>query len=79
MIHSVDTTLEVECCILSFGQSVRFYRKNKGWTQQQLAERLASTKQWISAIENGKPSVKLETVKKLALIFDVSMAKLLND
>lgn len=55
MIHSVDTTLEVECCILSFGKSVRFYRKNKGWTQQQLAERLAVPNNGFRLLKTENP------------------------
>ena len=72
-----DITLEVECYILSLGLHIKQLREAKGWTQKELAERLYTQKQWVSRVEKGQPSIRIETVVKLALIFDIEISELL--
>ena len=59
------------------GQSVRKYRKLKGYTLEQLAERLDVSTTFIGQIERatGKPS--LETLVKIANALEVSTDTLL--
>ena len=57
------------------GKNMRFYRKLAGMTQQVLAERLGATKQFVSDMENGRKPISKATAKKLAKIFDVSVAR----
>ncbi|WBW49406.1 helix-turn-helix transcriptional regulator [Peptoniphilus equinus] len=42
------------------GNNIKYYRQMKGITQQELADKLNVSRQYISEIENGK---KLPTVK----------------
>jgi transcriptional regulator with XRE-family HTH domain len=43
------------------GEALRIYRKQQGYTQQELAEKLFVVPEYISLVENGKntPSVHL--------------------
>ncbi len=43
-----------------FGALVREHRKQRGWTQTQLAERCGTGERFIVDLENGKPSCHLE-------------------
>ena len=60
------------------GKNMRFYRKLSGMTQPVLAERLSATKQFVSDMENGRKSISKVTAKKLAKIFDVSVARFMS-
>ena len=54
---------------------MRFYRKLAGMTQSVLAEKLCATKQFVYDMENGRKTISKATAKKLAKIFDVSVAR----
>ena len=64
---------------ISLGQRIRKYRKQKGYTLEQLAERLDVSTTFIGQIEraSGKPS--LETLVRIANALDVSADALLFD
>lgn len=34
-------------------------RRTRGWSREQLAERLGATRQWVRALESGKPRLEL--------------------
>ena len=55
---------------------LRLRRKEKGWTQEQLAEKTGSTQAVIQKIENGK-SLRPRNVLKLAQALGVSPAWLM--
>ena len=52
---------------------IRELRLKKGWTQQQLAEKLNIYAQHISNMENNKRAISKEMAKKLAEIFNTSV------
>ena len=54
---------------------MRFYRKLSGMTQPVLAEKLGMANQFVSDMENGRKPISKVTAKKLAKIFDVSVAR----
>lgn len=39
------------------GRFLRDLRRQRGWTQSQLAEELGTTRQYVVALESGKPSL----------------------
>jgi transcriptional regulator with XRE-family HTH domain len=49
-----------------FGRRIRLLRKEKGFSQEELAERSGLNRPYISAIEQGKRNVSLEVMEKLA-------------
>jgi transcriptional regulator with XRE-family HTH domain len=56
-----------------FGERIRQLRKQRGITQQTLANILGITKTMISAYENGVRKPSYENLMELALFFDISM------
>ena len=54
-------------------------RKEKGLTQQQLAEKIGTTKLTISNWENEKHIIKTSTAKELAEFFNVNVEYLLGE
>lgn len=62
------------------GKNIRKYRKQKGWTQRQLAEATHYSKQFISNIENNAhQTFSLGTLWKIALVLDVVMSELCKE
>ena len=59
------------------GKNIRRQRTKKGLTQDQLAERLNVTRQAISNWETGKTQPDIETVTRLAEIFEISVEELI--
>jgi transcriptional regulator with XRE-family HTH domain len=61
----------------AFGELVRAYRKQRGWTQEELAERWGYTRGYVSLIESGKKKLdSLAQVVRLADILDIPQEKL---
>ena len=58
--------------IETFGRNVRQARKDKGWTQEQLAFEAGVKRAYLSEIENGQRNVSLDVVEKLAKALEVS-------
>lgn len=62
-----------------FGNRIKKLRKNKGWTQEQLANAMCfKNKDSISKIELGKQNISTKQICQLADIFDVPVSYLLS-
>jgi transcriptional regulator with XRE-family HTH domain len=64
--------------VASFGRRVRELRLDNELTQEQLAERSGLTTVQISRIERGVREVRLTTILRLLVAFDVKPDKLLG-
>lgn len=62
------------------GLNITYYRKLKGWTQEQLAEKAEISRTHLSNIEapNAPKSVSLETLFEIAEVLGVEPARLLE-
>lgn len=65
--------------ISDFGLAVHVERKRQKITQQQLAEKLSSTKRTLSKIEKGKDNPRLDTVAIIAKELKISLDAILLD
>ncbi|GGE31301.1 helix-turn-helix domain-containing protein [Streptococcus himalayensis] len=54
------------------GRLIRHYRLEKGFTQQELAERAELSLPYINFLENNKRSVSLETLFTILNVLEVS-------
>lgn len=61
-----------------YGEAIAKLRKQKGWSQEQLAERAALDAKSIVQIEKAKRNPTLKTLQKVASALDVSVSKLLE-
>lgn len=55
-----------------FKQNVKFYRFNKNYSQEQLAEMCGLSTHYISDIENGKYSPSIPTIERVAKALEIT-------
>lgn len=63
---------------MEFSQIVKSLRLERGWSQQEVADRVGLNKMTISQHENGKRKPSFEVIEALAEIFHVDMNYLLG-
>lgn len=61
----------------SLGNNIRFLRKEKSWTQADLADKLDVNRSLIGAYEDGRTEPRLATLQVLCHLFNVSLEELL--
>lgn len=61
------------------GEKIKLYRENKNMTQFEIAELLGVKPATISKYESGTLEPNIESLKKLAKLFDISIDKLLKE
>ena len=61
------------------GRNIKKYRKAAGHTQQDLGNKIGYSDSGISAFENGVNEVDMETLKKIADIYGITVDDLLGD
>jgi len=61
-----------------FGEKLKSVRKTKGWSQEELAEKLFVSRQSVSKWENGQNYPSIEVIIKLSDLFEVSIDELLR-
>lgn len=55
---------------------LRVLRAEKGWSQQELAERLAVSRQSVNAIETGKYDPSLPLAFRIADVFELAIEQI---
>ena len=60
------------------GQRIRLYRKSKGFTLTELAERIHKSKSSVSKYENGDISIDVQTLFEIAAVLDVEPWRLMD-
>lgn len=63
---------------MSFPQKLRQLRREHGLTQEQLGKKIGVSKVSISGYENGIRTPDVETLKKLADVFDIPLDELVD-
>jgi transcriptional regulator with XRE-family HTH domain len=63
---------------MNLGENIKRLRKEKGWSQTQLAKKVGCHLSNITRIETGKYVPALETVTQIAKILDVPIDYLVN-
>ncbi|GKU77270.1 transcriptional regulator [Paenibacillus sp. L3-i20] len=61
-----------------FGEKLKKERNNKGWSQEELAEKLFVSRQSVSKWENGQNYPSIEILIKLSDLFEVTIDELLR-
>jgi len=64
---------------MALGEKIRQLRKEKDWSQAELAKKIDSDGRQISLYENDKTTPSPETIVKLAQIFDATTDYLLME
>ncbi|MFD2046542.1 helix-turn-helix domain-containing protein [Ornithinibacillus salinisoli] len=61
-----------------FGEKLKNERKNKGWSQEELADKLFVSRQSVSKWENGQNYPSIEIIIKVSDLFGVTIDELLR-
>ncbi len=64
--------------VASFGQNLIYYRRKKGLTQQEVADKLNLNRSTYTKYETSVSEPSLEILLKIANIFDVEPSELLD-
>ena len=56
--------------------NIAFFRLEKGWTQEDLAEKLGTNSVYISNLENAKKNVRVDYIDKLTKVFGIKPEQL---
>ena len=63
---------------IKIAENIRFFRKQAGLTQEELAARFGSRKTLISNYEIGRNTPDIETLWELTDIFDITIDELVG-
>ncbi|MCM3443561.1 MULTISPECIES: helix-turn-helix domain-containing protein [Metabacillus] len=63
---------------IKFGQKVRYHRRKKGFSQEELGDLTDLHQTYISDVERGLRNISLENIYEIAHALDVRMCDLLN-
>lgn len=62
----------------NLGERVRFLRRKKGWSQERLAHESGLGRSFTGAIERGEKDLRIRTLCKLSVVFEVTLSTLLQ-
>lgn len=62
--------------LIQFGHAVRAVRRDRGLSQEHLADICGLHRTYVSDIELGKRNVSLENIEKIAAAFNMSITEL---
>jgi len=60
------------------GHVIHIYRENLGLSQAELGKKIGKSLQYISDLENNRRNISINVAKKLAEIFEISIARLIK-
>ena len=70
--------LTLEFHLRTLGRRILELRKERGWSQQQLASQAGLDRTYLSAVEHGKQNVTIGAVLRIADALDTSLAALID-
>lgn len=78
MTHRLEFRVDFESFLRIVGASVRAHRRAAGLTQEDLADKLGVSTQWVSEVERGNGTASLDFLYKLADVLDTSVSELVR-
>lgn len=63
----------------TFGKNLKYYRYQKGYSQEKFAEKTKSDSRYISDLENGKYSASFEKIEIFAKVLEIPAYKLFEE
>lgn len=70
--------MNTDTILQQFGNNVRYWRKMRGFSQEELAEKCGLHRTYIGGIERGERNVALVNIVKLSTALDVSVSNLIE-
>ena len=75
-VHTNVIVILARCITMTVGENIRRIRKEKHLSQRELGKKLGISQQMIGQYENNPTPPKLETVRKIAKVLNVSVSEL---
>ena len=63
----------------NFGKKIKLYRKQKGFSQEELAFKAGLDRTYIASVENGKRNVSIQTIKKFLDALELTFPEFFSD
>jgi transcriptional regulator with XRE-family HTH domain len=63
---------------MSAHEKIRFLRQAKGWTQEEVADKLKMSQNGYGSIERGETDVNLSRLEQIADLFEIKLSELLG-
>lgn len=76
-LSKLNTRRKAKCLQEIFAENVFFYRKNLGFSQEELAELCGYHRTYIGSVERGERNVTIATIEAFASVFGVPPNELL--
>ncbi len=65
--------------LAEFGAAVRRLRQERGWSQEELAERVGIHRTYMGGVERGERNISLINIGRIARAFGVTLAALMAE
>lgn len=56
--------------------NIKYYRLERKWTQEELAEKLGTTATYVSRLENAKKNIRVDYINHIANTFNITPKEL---
>ena len=63
---------------MSVHEKIRFLRQAKGWTQEEVADKLKMSQNGYGCIERGETDINLSRLEQIAGLYDIKWSELLG-
>ena len=67
-----------EPLLIRLGERIRKLRKQRGWTQAEMAEKVGIDRSFLADVERGKRNVSILNLNLIALGLQISLSRLLS-
>ena len=65
--------------LIKFGKNIKLRRKEKGFSQEELAHQATLHRTYIGMIERAEKNITLINISKIARALDISISQLMED
>lgn len=59
-----------------FGNNLKYYRKRKGLTQQEIADVTGLNRVYISEVERGRKNITIDVMETISTKMDIKISKM---
>jgi len=77
--HDTSKIEEMQTTQVRLGHKIRKLRKEKGWSQEDFADKCGIGRAHMSLIERGQQNLTLATLESICKILGISMSGILKD
>ena len=67
-----------EQLLIRLGERIRKLRKERGWTQAEMAEKIGIDRSFLADVERGKRNISLLNLNVIALGLQISLSRLFS-